>query len=152
MFLGILDQFIGTNHFVSGPLCCSCPPSCLSALSSPFCQRLSNHCQSYTNAAGWEEMMRPVCVLAYLQGLIHSSSHVILLDSGSGALWERLHSDFQGSLKNSVKMALTLSAVNRILDTSTYCLLRQFNFFLFSSISIMGMILESFFYQLVFWI
>lgn len=93
-------------------------------------------------------MMCAVCLLAYVHGLSHSSSHVILWDSGCGALWEGLHSDFQGSLKNSVKMALTLSAVigfwiqapavGRDCSTSS----------LFSSVSVMGIILESFFISL----
>lgn len=134
--------------FVLGPLRRSCPPSCLSALSSPFCRRLSNHCQSYTDASGWEEMMHPVCLLAYLPGLIHSSSHVIRSDAGSGALWERLHSDFQGSLKTSVKLALTLSAVRGFwIQTPAVCWDCS-TFSLFSSISIVGIIPESLFISL----
>lgn len=91
-------------------------------------------------------MLHPVCLLAFLQGLIHSSSHVILLDSSSGALWERQHSDLQGSLKNSVKMS---AVIGFWLQAPAVCVDSSI-FSLFSSVSIMEITLESFFYQLVF--
>lgn len=86
-------------------------------------------------------MLHPVCLLAFLQGFIHSSSCVILLDSSSGALWERQHSDLQGSLKNSVKMS---AVIGFWLQAPAVCVDSSI-FSLFSSVSIMEITLESFF-------
>lgn len=92
------------------------------------------------------EMLYPVCLLAFLHGLIHSSSRVILLDSSSGALWERQHSDLQGSLKNSVKMSAVIGFWIRApavcVDSSIFSL--------FFSISIMEVTLNLFVISLCF--
>lgn len=89
-----------------------------------------------------EEMLYPVSLPAFLQGLIHSSSCVILLDSSSGALWGRQHSDLQGSLKSSVKMS---AVIGFWIQAPAVCLDSSI-FPLFSSGSVMEGTLESFFF------
>lgn len=85
-------------------------------------------------------MLHPVCLLAFLQGLIHSSSRVILLVCSSGTLWERQRSDLQRALKNSMKMSAVigfwLRAPAVCVDSSIFSL--------FSSVSVREATLGSF--------
>lgn len=138
-FLGTLDKFAVMDHFCSR----TSLPFLFSIL--PFCSVVSFLLE--TQITAWAALMLPhgrnaasslcTCIPA---SLIHSSSRVILLDSSSGALWERQHSDLQGSLKNSVKMSAVIGFWIRApavcVDSSIFSL--------FSSVSTMEVTLGSF--------
>lgn len=118
-------------------------PSLFSIL--PFCSLVSFLLEAQITA--WAALMllhgrsAASSLLAFLQGLIHSSSCVILLDCSSGALWERQHSDLQRALKNSMKMSAVIGFWIRApavcVDSSIFSL--------FSSVSVTVVTFASFF-------